>query len=275
MLIIPFPAEKCGCGCGNQPTNLIVPVAPQRNHCLRFEQYDPQVRAVPPSGALTWVTEHVKRGAPIKRVVLTGPGDPLAQAEPVLETLARLRKDFPEMELVLMTIGLHADEWAVQLAEKGLSRVILEISALDAEIAKSLFAWIRPARKTLPLSEAVALLLEAQLKAVDIFKDNSLPVEILTTVYPGYNDGQIVDIARTLAEKGVERLLLKPYKRPVNLGEECPEEPDAAHMERLQEEAGNFLETVLCCGSHETTLGMECPSVSGMCGQTSNTKLPR
>lgn len=216
-------------------------------------------------GALSWIDENLGTGAVIKTVNISGPGDPLTEIEPTLETLRIIQENHLDIKIGLTTSGIYGDKYAHKLVKHGVSHVILLVDTVDPEIAKKLYAWIRPGRKTIPLAEAAPLLLSEQQKAVTAFKDAGCAVSIKTTVYPGYNDAQIETIAEKMAALGAEAITLVPYRPGADQEEGMPDSPNAEMMTGLNKQAGKYLLSQITKESTASGIGKDCPSVSGKC----------
>lgn len=258
MTIIPFPTP------GAKQTTLILPVAQQPFCRIRFDHPDSSARAIPPAGALKWLAENLQQDAAITGVEISGPGDPLAEIAAPLETLAEIHRQYPRLDLSLTTLGLQGAEYAKPLAAAGVSRVTLLVDAVSREVADKLYAWIRPGKKTLPLTQATPLLLEEQARAAKAFKEAGCTVTIRSTVYPGINDEHITEIARSMAGCGAETMQLVPYDCPADQEEQMLPTPDLALMQQVRDGAEKHLPTAII-GAKENRLGVDYPALLGTC----------
>jgi nitrogen fixation protein NifB len=231
---------------------------------IRFDQLDLQARAVSPTGALTWLAENLHQGAQISTVDLDGPGDPLAEIDCTMATLALIRGEYPDLALSLTTLGLHGEKYAESLAAAGVTSVTLLVDAVSRPVAEKLYAWIRPERKTVPLGQAIALLIDEQSLAVQAFKAAGCQVKVRSTVYPGFNDGHIEEIARVMAGLGVEAMTLAPCQTMADQEEQLLSPPERATMLQLQKKGAKHLATLLTV-EKENRLGVGCPSRPGDC----------
>jgi len=173
---------------------LHLPVAPRSNAKIKFaggaKSASAPNAAMTPEEAVGWLERVLESKESVGIVGITGPGDPLAVPEPTIRTLRMVRDKFPQMELCLTTIGIGMDLYAPELAEIGVSHVTLLVDAVEPAVAEKLYAWIRPGRKTVVMSEAAEVLMEEQRNAVVALKKAGITVKINTTVFPGYNAGQ-------------------------------------------------------------------------------------
>lgn len=189
---------------------LHLPVAPRANARIKFASDARPKPAMMPEEAVAWLDHVLAQDKPVSIVGITGPGDPLAAPKPTLRTLRMIRSKYPDMELCLTTLGINGAENASELAELGLSHVTILVDAVAPEVAESLYAWIRPSTKTLPLPEAARQLLNEQARAVTAFKQAGLTVKINTTVYPGANAGHVEDIAKAMSLLGADIMAVTP-----------------------------------------------------------------
>jgi nitrogen fixation protein NifB len=261
MTIIPFPSQ------GAKKTTLILPVAQQPFCRIRFDHPDSSARAIPPAGALKWLEENLQQEAAITGVEISGPGDPLAEIAAPLETLEGIHRKYPELNLSLTTLGLQGEEYAKPLAAAGVTGVTLLVDAVSRDVADKLYAWIRPGKKTVPLSQAIPMLLEEQFRAAKAFKEAGCTVTIRSTVYPGINDDHIEEIARIMASCGAEKMQLVPYAWPADQEEQMLTPPDLELMQRVRDGAEKYLQTAIFAAK-ENRLGLACPSLLGTCKST-------
>ncbi len=219
---------------------------------------------MPPGGALNWVAEHLRAGAAVAAVDLAGPGDPLAEISLTEETLLLIRQNHPDIVLTLTTLGIHGEKFAGTLKELGVSSVTLLVDAVDHEVADKLYAWIRPDKKTIPLGQATAMLMDEQARAIAAFKEAGCTVNIQTTVYPGVNDGHVGEIARTMAGRGAAKMILVPYIAPADPQEKVLSPPDKKMLENALHQGAEHLETSLQ-PARTGGLGAGCSAFLGSC----------
>ncbi|MEW6289512.1 MAG: radical SAM protein [Thermodesulfobacteriota bacterium] len=225
--------------CRQSGKALELPVAARVNARLRSTSTARTPQAMLPQGAANRLDDLLSRGADIGEVQLSGPGDPLADIRPTLETCRLVRDRHADLRLGITTLGINAEAYADTLAEHGVCTVTLLVEAVDPELVKNLYAWIRPGTRTIPLSQAAPMLVEAQKRAITALQRAGLTITVRTTVFPGINDSHVAAIAERMAELGVGKMVLAP----------CPDEPDApnapdsARMAALAGLAGRYLAT--------------------------------
>lgn len=247
-------------GAGSAGSYLRLPVAPRSNTRLRFGFPGSPGRALQPKDVVQWVGRLLAEGKTVAMADVAGPGDPLAEPGPALETLRLMRAAHPQVGLTLTTVGLNGAAQAEVLAELGLSHVSVLVDAVDPAVAAALYAWIRPGQRTLALDAAAALLVRAQAEAIAAFKKAGLFVKVNTTLYPGLNDGHVEDIAKAMAMLGADLMAVLPFQPqaapaaagcasgcgqsgclPQDEPEPGPARPDAAALARACETAARHL----------------------------------
>ncbi len=144
---------------------------------------------------------------------ITGPGDPLATPDITFEMIARLKANFPELLIGLLTLGIGSSRLAGDLAAAGVGYVEMKVEAVRKDILEKLFAWIRPGQKTVKLADGSALLLKEQRQGVSALAFHNVRVSILTTLYPGYNIDHVAKISSEMAELGADSMALVPYSQ--------------------------------------------------------------
>ena len=209
-----------------------LPVAPRANTRRRFGEPENPGRALAPTDVLQWLERVRADGVSFSSVGISGPGEPLAEPAPVLTTLRAVHAKHPELSLSLTTNGLAAADTdmaalANDLAASGLSKVTLLVDAVDPCLVEQIFAWIRPGRRTVPLPEASRLLVDAQARAIRVFREAGLFVTARMTVYAGINDAHVEDVASAVAALGADLLALAAYV-PASATPAAPAAPSAS-----------------------------------------------
>lgn len=220
--------------------SLILPAAPQANNKKRFGEINKPDPALLPDEAIAWIGDLLKGGKEIHGVNICGPGDALADPNTLFSLLDLLKEKYPDCPVKLTTIGLNVTPLAADLASKGIIQVNLQVEAVSLDILKKIYAWIRPDKRTVPLPEVIAFLLQEQERAITALKDAGIPVNIQTTIYPGINDEHINAIAEKAASWGASSITLLPFQ-PIS-EEEKLEACKAALLEKGKKAAAVHLE---------------------------------
>lgn len=234
-----------------------LPVAPRCNIQCKFcnRKFDcvnesrPGVTSgiLTPQQAMIYLEEVFREKQNISVVGIAGPGDPFANPEETMETLRLVREKYPEVMLCLATNGLNLLPYIPELAELNVSHVTVTINAVDPEIGKNIYSWVRHNKRALRAEEGVAILLEKQLAAVKSLKEHGIMVKINSIIIPGINDEHIKEVARTVGDMKVDILNCVPYYPCEGSAFEHMAEPDKSMVERVRKEAGEFVKQMRHC----------------------------
>lgn len=221
-----------------------LPVAPRCNIQCNFcnRKYDCANESRPgvtstilsPGQALAYLRQIVARDPRISVVGIAGPGDPFANPDETLETLRRVRAEFPEMLLCVASNGLDVAPYAEELAELEVSHVTITLNAVDPEIGSDVYAWVRDGTRVLRGREAAECLLERQLAAIRTLKDLGVTVKVNTIVIPGVNDKHALTVAEHLGKMGVDILNCLPLYPVDGSAFEDKREPTLEEMGQLR-----------------------------------------
>jgi nitrogen fixation protein NifB len=187
-----------------------LPVAPkcnmQCNYCDRDFQCVNESRPGVTTAVLTplqsanYLDAVLNKIQNISVVGIAGPGDPFANASETMETLHIIRKRHPEITLCLATNGLELSKYVDDIAKVNVSHLTVTVNAVNPEVGGSIYAWARFNGRVYRGIDAAALILEKQLKGINMVKEAGITVKINTVVIPGINDNHITDIARLMAD---------------------------------------------------------------------------
>lgn len=244
------PPVSTTCSCSaTQPHSpqgrwIELPVAPRANSRIRFAATDESRQPLSPEQALILLAELLDKGERVDGVTIAGPGDPLADSASTYSILELVRSRYLEMALGVTTLGLGGSDAAAQLVKAGVSHVTLLVDAVDPEVMRKLYAWIRPGSRTISLPAATEVLLAEQRAAVRAFALAGCRVGIRTTIYPGYNDTHVVEMARTMAELGAHFMIVAPYE-PQSGEEALLERPGCKVMAGIRDQVAQYLPLVL------------------------------
>lgn len=199
-------------GPDHHPGMIRLPIAPRVNHRIRFAPLtEKKEHHIFPAESVRKVEELITHGSTTDTVLLYGPGDPLANIDSTLETIRLLQARFPELGIIVRTLGINGLKYTDKLQKAGIREIELILNGVETSIQEKIYAWVRPGFKTLQLAEGVAILHSEQMKALQAFKDAGLRVRLITTLYPTVNDDHLVILAKKAAELGADEIVLNPY----------------------------------------------------------------
>ncbi|MEQ9486842.1 nitrogenase cofactor biosynthesis protein NifB [Coleofasciculus sp. F4-SAH-05] len=235
-----------------------LPVAPkcniQCNYCNR--KYDcvnesrPGVTStiLSPAQAAVYMEKVLEKEPRISVAGIAGPGDPFANPEETLGTMRLLREKFPDLILCLATNGLNLkSEYIDEIAEIGVSHVTVTINAIDPDITRKVYRWVRHEKSVYQGLKGAKLLLERQLVAVKGLKAAGITVKINCIVMPGINDHHVVEVAKAMAELGADLFNAMAMYPTAETPFEGLTEPDAIMMAKIRKECEEYLPQMRHC----------------------------
>jgi len=191
-----------------------LPVAPKCNIQCNFcnRKYDCANESRPavtnlilePGDVVSYLSTLLKARSDISVVGIAGPGDPLCEPQRTLETVRAVRAAHPDLLICLSTNGLNLSEHINALAQAGVTHMTVTMNAVDPEIGRKIYSWIRLKGRIYRGHEAAALLISRQMEAIGKLKADGFIVKVNTVILPGINTDHIPAIAKTAAELGAD-----------------------------------------------------------------------
>ncbi|HBQ97951.1 MAG TPA: nitrogenase cofactor biosynthesis protein NifB [Cyanobacteria bacterium UBA11691] len=235
-----------------------LPVAPkcniQCNYCNR--KYDcvnesrPGVTSnvLSPEQALYYMNGVLEKEPRITVAGIAVPGDPFANPEQTLRTMELLREEYPELILCLSSNGLNLKpEYIAKIAEIGVSHVTVTMNAVDPEITRKVYRWVRDGKTVYQGLKGATLLLERQLEAIKNLKAAGVVVKINCIIMPGINDHHAVEVAKKGAELGADLFnAMAMFPTPDTPFEELTE-PNGKMMNQIRKECEQYLPQMRHC----------------------------
>lgn len=208
--------EKHPCYCKDAHdkfARIHLPVAPacniQCNYCNRKYDCSNESRPGVTSGVLS-PEQALEKVIMIKQslenlsvIGIAGPGDALANPEATFQTLRLMKAYDSELIPCISTNGLNLPDYIDEIAELGISHVTVTMNAVDPEIGQKIYSWIHFNGVTYKGKEAALILLERQLKGIELLTEKGILVKINTVLIPGVNDKHITEVAEKIKELGV------------------------------------------------------------------------
>ncbi len=180
-------------------------------------------------------------------VGIAGPGDPFANPEETLETMRRVKADFPEKIFCLSTNGLDLEPYIDEIAELGVSHVTLTINAVDPVVTAKIYKWVRFGKHVYRGEEGAKLLLERQLACIPLLKAKDITVKINSIIIPGINEDHIEEVARVCAGLGADVINCIPLIPTADTPFSEVEKPDAKMIFRVRTLASEHLKLMSHC----------------------------
>ncbi|ODA39153.1 radical SAM protein [Desulfosporosinus sp. BG] len=140
-------------------------------------------------------------GSKLTVVGIAGPGEPLANSA-TFETLRGVKKIFPEMILCLSTNGLLLPEKIEEIVDIGVSHVTITLNTLDEQIGAKIYSYIQWEGKTLIGPDAARILIDNQLKGIELASKAGMTVKVNTVLMPNVNDQLLYSLALEIKKRG-------------------------------------------------------------------------
>lgn len=234
-----------------------LPVAPTCNIKCNFcdRRYDcvnesrPGVTSsiLKPDQAVRYLDQVLAREPRISVAGIAGPGDPFASPTMTMATLAAIRRKYPDLVLCLSSNGMGIGPAIGELAELGVSHVTITVCAIDPEVGRQIYAWVRDGNIVYRGNQAAELLLMRQRQAIVELKRRDITVKINCIVIPGINDQHVVDVARAMRDLGVDLFNCMALFPAAQTPFGSIHQPDKETMRRLRDEAQRYLPQMRHC----------------------------
>ena len=234
-----------------------LPVAPacniQCNFCNRkfdcVNESRPGVTSsiLSPDQAMAYLADVVAAKPNTSVVGIAGPGDPFANGDKTMETLTKVRAAYPEMLLCVATNGLNIHPYLDELKAINTTHVSITINAVDPDIGRKIYSWVRDKKRSIGPTQGVKLLLSRQLDAVQGLKQRNIRVKVNSILLPGINDDHIIEVAKKMGEMGVDIFNIMPYLPTKGARFENMKEPGRDLVNKLRKAARVFVPQMTHC----------------------------
>jgi nitrogen fixation protein NifB len=234
-----------------------LPVAPKCNILCNYcnRKYDcvnesrPGVTSsvLKPGQAIAYLDTVLEAEPRITVAGIAGPGDPFANPKETLETIRLIRRRFPDLLLCLASNGLGLPPYLDELAELKVSHLTLTVNAVDPEIGSRIYSWVRDGKVIYRGVKAAEVLLARQLEAIAGLKARGITVKVNTIIIPGVNDRHVPEVAKKMAELGVDILNCMPVYPNADTPFGHLPEPPPAQMAAIRQEAEKILPQMHHC----------------------------
>ena len=175
---------------------------------------------------------------------IAGPGDTLASPY-ALETFRLVGKHYPDLVKCMSTNGLLLAEKAQEVIDAGVDSLTVTVNAVDPEIEAKLNDGIVWHGKHYTGVEAAEILIEQQLKGIDLISEAGITVKVNTVFVPDINSEHIEEVAKTVAEAGADIYNIIPLI-PNHKLKDC-REPDCMELERAILRASKYIDVFRHC----------------------------
>jgi len=192
------------------------------------------------------VKKHMERrgGAELKVVGIAGPGDPLANPR-TFSTFRLVKQAFPEMTLCLSTNGLKLEEHLEEITALGVTSLTITINALSAQTGARVYEWVNDDGTRLEGEAGAQLLLDRQMRGLELAAKAGLMVKVNHVYIPGVNDHETLDLALKVRELGAVMMNIVPVIPVGKFKDITP--PDSMTMDLVRNQAELILSQARHC----------------------------
>ncbi|MDJ0621597.1 MAG: radical SAM protein [Desulfocapsaceae bacterium] len=234
-----------------------LPVAPKCNIKCNFcdRKYDcvnesrPGVTSniLTPAQASIYMDKVLEREPRITVAGIAGPGDPFANGEETMATLREINRKYPHILLCVSSNGMGIAPYIEELAELNVSHVTITVCAVDPEIGKNIYSWVKDGNVIYRDRQAAEILYDRQIKAITKLKEYGITVKVNCIVIPTINDHHIEKIAVKMKELGVDLFNCMAMFPNVNTPFADIVQPSKSTMEELRKTAEQYLPQMRHC----------------------------
>jgi nitrogen fixation protein NifB len=231
-----------------------IPVAPkcniQCNYCIRdfdcVNESRPGVttEVLNAQQSLELVRKVMEKFQYIKVVGIAGPGEPLANKD-TFEALRLIHEEFPHVILCISTNGLLLPEKIDLLHQYGVDNITVTLNAIDPVIGAKIYQFVEFGGKRYTGLEAAKILLENQIKGIQMAIDRKMIVKINTVYIPGINEKHIPEIAKKVGEMGVYTFNVIPLIAQYKFADITPPTPEMKR--KMQDECSKYVRQMRHC----------------------------
>ncbi|MBS1183890.1 MAG: nifB [Proteobacteria bacterium] len=133
---------------------------------------------------------------------IAGPGDALANWKNTRATFEAVRKAIPDIKFCLSTNGLALPDHVDEIADMAIDHVTITINAVDPEVGAKIYPWIFYDHKRRTGLEAATILLERQMRGLEMLTARGILVKINSVMIPGINDDHLAEVNRAVRARG-------------------------------------------------------------------------
>ncbi len=184
-------------------------------------------------------------------VGIAGPGDPLANPERTFKTFLGLTKHAPDLKLCVSTNGLQLPQHVDELIKHNIGHVTITINCIDPMIGAHIYPWIFWNHRRIRGEKAAEILIEQQLKGLEMLVERDVLVKVNSVMIPGINDQHLKEVSRVVKAKGaflhnIMPLIARP-EHGTYYGLTGQREPTQTELQALQEACSGDMKVMRHC----------------------------
>ena len=204
-------------------------------------------RVLQPEEALVRLERALSEMPHICVAAVAGPGDAFSDPGVTLRTFELIRRNNRGIALCLSTNGLNVAEYIPQLCDLDVGYVTITVNAIDPNIGRLLYKWVKFETGILRGTDAAATLISRQLEAIELMKAAGITVKVNTVVVPGVNQDHVLFIAGKMGRLKVDLMNFLPLIPLSGTDMQGMAPPDAGRMRKLRLLAGTHVAQMHHC----------------------------
>jgi len=224
-----------------------------------------------PKQALEYLHKIVEKIPQTRVVGIAGPGDPMANPDETLETLRLVKAAYPDLLLCLASNGLNLPAYLADLGAIGVSHVTVTVNAVDPEVGRTIYDWMRYGKRTHTGIEAAEYLWEQQRTSLEGLVRLGITPKVNTLFIPGINDFHVGQVAQTVAHFGAQFHNLIPLYPVAGTPFGVLQEPDPEAMRQARARCAIHIPQMAHCqrcrADAAGILGQDHPEVAALLAQ--------
>ncbi len=143
-------------------------------------------------------------------VGIAGPGDALENWDNTRKSIELIRAKNPDIVFCLSTNGLMLPEYAQEIIQLGVTHVTVTVNCLDSKIGAKIYKYVNYKGKHYDGELGAKLLLENQLKGIELLTSQGIIVKINIVMLEGINDHHIPEVVKKMRGLGVYIINIMP-----------------------------------------------------------------
>ncbi|MDR2644200.1 MAG: radical SAM protein [Planctomycetaceae bacterium] len=197
-----------------------------------------------PTQSLKIVDRALRLCPEITVVGIAGPGDALAN-DVALNTFDLIHKKYPDLIMCLSTNGLCLPDYVDSLPDVGVRTITVTINAVKPEIISKIVSHIFWDNKKIVGESMGKILIERQLKGIQLAAKIGLTVKVNTVLIPEINDFHIADVAYAACKAGATIFNIIPLIPQGEFANTTP--PNCNALQKAKSAATQYLEVFEHC----------------------------
>ncbi len=264
----PFTYHPCWSDCRDSRYERVhLPVAPRCNLRCRF--CTPETRSAchtqsPRPGsaervmtveqAYSRLIEELSRRPRLQVVAVSGPGEPLYNAE-TFRLLQMISQSDLNVHLCLSTNGVLLAQYVELLSQSCVETVSVSIHTCNVDTATRIYKWAIADHRVLTGQEMGEYIIQNQLQGIEQAADAGIHIKVNTVFIPGINSDEIVSVARAVSERGATLQNVMPL-RPCGELSSC-RPPTSEEVNTARDAASTYIRQFnLCAGCRSDVIGV-------------------